>query len=89
MKHALPRPEAAGITALVNQGSKHPAGFLNKALYKLGKQGTLQGVTHDVADGALIELGIVALFEEFEAHRQIRVGFVGGVTFVMGNARGA
>lgn len=44
-------PQWAGITALINQGSKHPAGFLNKALYKLGKQGTLQGVTHDVTFG--------------------------------------
>jgi len=44
-------PQWAGITALVNQASKHPAGFLNKSLYKLGKLGTLQSLMHDITVG--------------------------------------
>jgi subtilase family serine protease len=44
-------PQWAGITALVNQRSKHPAGFLNKSLYKLGKLGQLQPLMHDITQG--------------------------------------
>lgn len=44
-------PQWAGITALINQASKHPAGFLNKSLYKLGKLGALQLLMHDITVG--------------------------------------
>ncbi|HST02135.1 MAG TPA: hypothetical protein VLJ84_10805, partial [Usitatibacter sp.] len=33
------------------QASKHPAGFLNKSLYKLGKMGALQPLMHDITVG--------------------------------------
>ncbi len=44
-------PQWAGIIALINQSSHHPAGFINRSLYTLGKQGALQPLMHDVTQG--------------------------------------
>ena len=44
-------PQWAGIVALLNQKAGGPLGFLNKSLYKLGKKGTLDAVTHDITTG--------------------------------------
>ncbi|HXF77948.1 MAG TPA: S53 family peptidase [Usitatibacter sp.] len=54
-------PQWAGITALINQASKQPAGFLNKSLYKLGKLGVLQPLMHDitVGDNSDLDDGVV------------------------------
>ncbi|MGZ5035794.1 MAG: S53 family peptidase [Usitatibacter sp.] len=44
-------PQWAGITAIANQKSRKPLGFLNKSLYKLGKSGTLGTVLNDITTG--------------------------------------
>jgi subtilase family serine protease len=44
-------PQWAGIAALANQYGGRPVGFINKALYELGKEGKLQPFTHDVTLG--------------------------------------
>jgi subtilase family serine protease len=44
-------PQWAGIAALANQYGGRPVGFINKALYELGKEGKLQPFTHDVTIG--------------------------------------
>jgi subtilase family serine protease len=44
-------PQWAGIAALANQYGGRPVGFINKALYELGKEGKLQPFVHDVTIG--------------------------------------
>jgi subtilase family serine protease len=44
-------PQWAGITALANQMSKKPLGFLNTTLYQIGKRGLLESLMHDVTVG--------------------------------------
>ena len=45
-------PQWAGIVADINQARGGKAlGFLNKRLYKLGRQGALNAISHDVTVG--------------------------------------
>ena len=44
-------PQWAGIVADINSGLGHPVGFINKRLYKLGRQGRLSSLFHDITIG--------------------------------------
>jgi subtilase family serine protease len=44
-------PQWAGIIADINDAVGHPAGFLNDRLYKLGRDGDLASLSHDITVG--------------------------------------
>jgi len=44
-------PQWAGIVADINSALKRPVGFINQWLYRLGGQGVLNGLLHDVTIG--------------------------------------
>ena len=44
-------PQWAGIIALANQAAGHPLGFVNQALYVVGKSGQYNSAFHDVTTG--------------------------------------
>jgi subtilase family serine protease len=44
-------PQWAGVTAIANQVRQKPLGLLNSKLYRLGKSGSLTGVSHDIKVG--------------------------------------
>lgn len=44
-------PQWAGIVADINSGLRRPVGFINKRLYKLGSQGRLTSLFHDITIG--------------------------------------
>lgn len=45
-------PQWAGIIALANQAAGHPLGFVNQALYVVGKSGQYNSAFHDVTSGS-------------------------------------
>lgn len=44
-------PQWAGIIALANQAAGHPLGFVNQALYVVGKSGQYNSAFHDITSG--------------------------------------
>lgn len=44
-------PQWAGIIADINSVLRRPVGFINPWLYRLGGQGQLNGLTHDITIG--------------------------------------
>jgi subtilase family serine protease len=51
-------PQLAGFTSILNQLNEEPAGFLNDNLYKLGRDGVLNKVMHDITIGNNDDLGV-------------------------------
>ena len=51
-------PQWAGVVALGSQLARRPLGFLNERLYRLGAQGVLAGLMHDVTVGDNGFLGV-------------------------------
>ncbi|HET7812847.1 MAG TPA: S53 family peptidase [Candidatus Baltobacteraceae bacterium] len=45
-------PQWAGIIALANQAAGHPLGYVNQALYTIGKSASYNSVFHDVTTGS-------------------------------------
>jgi subtilase family serine protease len=51
-------PQWAALTAIANQLSGKPLGFLNTTLYQIGKRGLLESLLHDVTSGDNGFLGV-------------------------------